>query len=81
MVKSVVTIEGRRDCYSAEDCMRNTITVGDLIASLEEYDSEMPVMLSNDNGYTYGEIHAYTISEEDIELEPEEEEEEDNEEC
>ena len=84
MVKTVVTIEGRRDHYSEMDCAEQTCTVGDLIRLLEEYDSEMPVMLKNDNGYTYGEIHGYTIEEEDVELDEEDEEEyeeDEDEEC
>lgn len=64
---TVVTIEGRRDHYSAKECANNTTTVGELISILEGYDSDMPIMLNNDEGYTYGEIWASTIEEEDIE--------------
>ena len=72
MYKTVVMIEGRRDCYGAEDIVNSTITVGNLIALLEEYDEDTPVMLNNDNGYTYGEIHGYTIDEQEVEIEDDE---------
>lgn len=38
------------------DQVRKTMTVGDLIAFLEDYDEDTPVYLSFDNGYTYGGI-------------------------
>lgn len=38
------------------DQVRKTMTVGDLIAFLEDYDENTPVYLSFDNGYTYGGI-------------------------
>ncbi len=64
---TVVTIEGRRDHYSASECAKHTTTVGELINILEGYDSDVPIMLNNDEGYTYGEIWASTIEEEDVE--------------
>ena len=50
-----VTIEGRREAYSPEQ-IRRTMTVGDLIDYLSQFDDDTPVILSNDNGYTYGSI-------------------------
>ncbi len=38
------------------DQVRRTMTVGELIAFLENYDEDTPVYLSFDNGYTYGGI-------------------------
>lgn len=38
------------------DQVRETMTVGELIAFLENYDEGTPVYLSFDNGYTYGGI-------------------------
>lgn len=55
-------IEANRTCYGAQD-VRRTMTVGELIALLEEFDEDTPVILSHDNGYTYG-----GITEADIEL-------------
>jgi hypothetical protein len=36
------------------DQIRNTMTVGELIAFLEDFDEDTPIYLSFDNGYTYG---------------------------
>ena len=39
------------------DQVRKTMTVGELIVFLEDYDEDTPVYLSFDNGYTYGGIN------------------------
>lgn len=64
----VLFIEGKRNGYSVDQCGR-TLTVGELIELLSEYDESTPVYLRNDNGYTYGSITEYDISNEDIEEE------------
>lgn len=38
------------------DQIRNTMTVGELIYFLSQYDEDTPVFLSFDKGYTYGGI-------------------------
>lgn len=38
------------------DQIRRTMTVGELIAFLSDYEEDTPVYLSFDNGYTYGGI-------------------------
>ena len=38
------------------DQIHSTMTVGDLIALLSDYDEDTPVYTSHDNGYTYGGI-------------------------
>lgn len=48
-------IEVRRNGYTPKQC-GETMTVGELIAQLQEYDEDMPVYLKNDEGYTYGNI-------------------------
>ena len=53
-------IEGKRNGYGIDQCGR-TLTVGELIELLEQFDSDRPIYLRNDNGYTYG-----SITEEDI---------------
>ena len=50
-----VFIEGRRNGYSPEQCGR-TMTVGELIGFLEQFDEDTEVFINNDNGYTYGNI-------------------------
>lgn len=64
----VLFIEGKRNGYSVDQCGR-TLTVGELIELLSEYDESTPVYLRNDNGYTYGSITECDISNEDIEEE------------
>lgn len=51
----VLYIEGRRNGYGLEQCGR-TMTVAELIEYLSQFDEELPVYLSNDQGYTYGNI-------------------------
>lgn len=71
-----VFIEGRRTGYSVGSC-GDTMTVGELINFLQDFDEDSKIYLSNDNGYTYGNITEYTIweDEEDDEcLEDDEEE-------
>lgn len=70
-MKSVVTIEGRREGYSMEQ-IENTLTVGELIELLESFNPDTPIMLNNDNGYTYGSITEYSIELEEVEEETEE---------
>lgn len=48
-------IEGRRNGYSTDQCGR-TMTVGELIAYLEQFNEDAEVYLNNDNGYTFGSI-------------------------
>ena len=59
-------IEGRREGYSTEQC-RETMTVEELIAYLEQFDGDTKVYLDNDNGYTFGSITDTSFSEEDEE--------------
>lgn len=48
-------IEGRRNGYEPGQCGR-TMTVGELIEFLQDFDEDIPIYLKNDNGYTYGNI-------------------------
>ena len=48
-------IEGKRTMYGI-DKYSTTLTVGELIRILSDYDEDTPVYLRNDNGYTYGDI-------------------------
>ena len=59
-------IEGRRNGYSPEQCGK-TMTVGELIEFLEQFDEETEVFLNNDNGYTYGNITESSFQEGDDE--------------
>lgn len=50
-----IYINGSHNGYSPEQC-GTTLTVGELIELLEEFDYSTPVYLRNDGGYTYGSI-------------------------
>ncbi len=67
-----VFIEGRRDGYGPDQC-KKTMTVGELIAMLEDYDEDAKVYLKNDNGYTYGSITQSSFEEDYEDEEPEDE--------
>lgn len=51
----MIFINGKRNGYSPEQC-GETMTVGELINCLQEYDENDLVYLMNDHGYTYGSI-------------------------
>ena len=57
----VAVIRATRDGYSIEQVVKRTITVKELIAELRQFDEESPIVISNDNGYTYGSIRRYNI--------------------
>lgn len=60
-------INGKCDGYEINQCGK-TLTVGDLIGILEEYDENMPVYLNNDNGYSFGSITRKDIHSTDDEV-------------
>lgn len=60
-MKKALFINGKRDGYEPEQC-GYTLTVGELIEVLSNYDEELPVYLINDKGYTYGSISEYDIN-------------------
>lgn len=61
-------LEGRRNGYGTDQCGR-TMTVGELIAFLEDFDEDTPIYLKNDRGYTYGNITESSFEESDDEEE------------
>lgn len=58
-------ISAMRESYGKDDV--RTMTVAELIAALEEFDDDMPVILSHDSGYTYGGIRYDLMEEEEDE--------------
>ena len=68
-------MEANRTGY-APDQIYSTMTVGELIAFLSDFDEDMPIYTSQDNGYTYGGIGYENFREEETEEDEEEEEEE-----
>ena len=67
---SKVFIEGNRNGYSTKQC-GNTMTVGELMAWLGEFDEDAKVYLRNDNGYTYGSINRRDFEQVDADEEDE----------
>lgn len=65
----VITLAGKRTGYSVEQVKDMTMTVGDLISALQEYDEDTLIVISNDNGYTFGEIDHNSIDELDLDSE------------
>lgn len=68
-MREILIIDTTRKGYSPEQCGR-TLTVGELIEILENYDECTEIYTGHDNRYTYGSIYRSNI-----ELEYEEEEE------
>lgn len=66
-------IEGRRNGYGTDQCGR-TMTVGEMIKWLEQFDEDAEVFLENDNGYTYGNIDERSFREDYEDEEGEEDE-------
>jgi hypothetical protein len=59
-----IFIEGRRNGYSPEQC-GETMTVGEMIEFLQQFDEDAEVYLVNDKSSTYGNITEYSIFEDD----------------
>lgn len=68
-MRNYIEIKTLRSHYSAGDCFDSTLTVGELINILSQLDADKPVVLSFDNGYTYGGITESAIEEENEEEE------------
>lgn len=54
-MKEILILDAEREGYSVGQIKR-TVTVGELIEILSEYDEDTPIYLSHDRGYTYGGI-------------------------
>jgi len=72
MARKPVFINANNNGYEPSQC-GPTLTVGELIELLSNFDDDQPVYLKFDYGYTYGSIGEY-----DLELGEEEELEEEN---
>ena len=64
------TMKAEREGY-APDQIARTMTVGELIEFLNNFDEDEKIYLSHDNGYTYGGITAYRFEEVEEETENE----------
>ena len=76
-MEKIAILKTNRSEYSIKEAADYSITVRELIEYLQDnLDLDMPIVFSNDNGYTYGYITESVVDEEFWEEEPEEEEEE-----
>lgn len=70
-----VIINAQREGYGT-DQIRRTMTVGELISALEQFDEETPIYIGNDRKdygwYTYGGINEWDVSETEDDEEDEE---------
>ena len=74
-MKEFLSISARREGYVI-DQVPKTMTVGELISLLEDYNKDTEIYINNDNGYTYGGITEGRIGSEYADEEEEEEDEE-----
>ena len=61
-MNTVLLIEAEREGYSLQQGGR-TMTVGELMEFLQDYNEDTPIYISNDNGYTYGVLRESGITE------------------
>ena len=54
-MSSIIYIDADRSGYAPEQ-VSNTMTIGELMNYLEQFDEDAKVYLRHDNGYTYGGI-------------------------
>jgi len=73
MEKQVIKLEAIREAYGIDQVYK-TMTVGELKEYLDQFEDDVPVYLSHDNGYTYGGIKEDRFFDDWIEDENEEEE-------
>ena len=62
-MRHAVVFEARRDGYGIDQIADKAMTVGELISILEDYDEDALVVLSHDNGYTYGTLSSMMMGE------------------
>ena len=68
MEKLELIISVHRDGYGT-DQIRATMTVGELIDFLSDFNEDLPIYTSHDNGYTYGGISIWDFEEREAEEE------------
>lgn len=71
MAKTILLLATHHDDYSVNRIKDYTMTVGELLEILLQYEDDTPIALSNDGGYTYGKIGEDDITEEELDDDPE----------
>jgi hypothetical protein len=58
----MLLINAKRNGYAPDQC-GNTMTIGELINYLEDFNQDEKIYLSHDKGYTYGSITQWDFEE------------------
>ena len=58
----MLLINAKRNGYAPDQCGK-TMTIGELVHYLEDFDPDEKIYLSHDNGYTYGSISQWDFEE------------------
>ena len=66
-MKFIVTLEANRSEYSATRAADKSITVGEFIKELKQFNEDAKIVFSNDGGYTYGYVCGSCIDIKEIE--------------
>ena len=69
---NIVMFNTTRDTYDIRESADCSITVGELISELRNYDEDDKIVFSNDNGYTYGIISRESLDDKLVETREEE---------
>ena len=66
--KTAILFNTKKTGYSVNQVLeeKSTLTVQELIDYLSDFDPNSPILFSNDDGYTFGELNDYTIDEIEI---------------
>ena len=71
-MEQVLFINANRSGYGV-DQIESTMTAGELICYLEQFEEDTKVYLKHDNGYTYGGINWDSFEDEEVEADVDEE--------
>lgn len=69
---NIVILNTSRDTYDIRESADCSITVGELISELRNYEEDDKIVFSNDNGYTYGYIRRESLDDKLVETREEE---------
>ena len=66
--KTAILFNTKKTGYSVNQVLeeKSTLTVQELIDYLSDFDPNSPILFSNDDGYTFGELNDYTLDEIEI---------------
>lgn len=64
---NIVILNTSRDSYDIRESADCSMTVGELISELRNYDEDDKIVFSNDGGYTYGIIERESLDEKFVE--------------